>query len=61
MKKKNLMKSLTALVLSVLMVLNLAACGAKPSDGGKDADKDGYTVAIIKPVSYTHLTLPTIA
>lgn len=28
MKKKNLMKSLTALVLSVLMVLSLAACGA---------------------------------
>ena len=26
MKKKNLMKSLTALVLSVLMVLSLAAC-----------------------------------
>ena len=42
MKKKNLMKSLTALVLSVLMVLSLAACGAKPSDGGKDEDKDGY-------------------
>ena len=47
MKKKNLMKSLTALVLSVLMVLSLAACSAKPSDGGKDEDKDGYTVAII--------------
>ena len=51
MKKKNLMKSLTALVLSVLMVLSLAACGAKPSDGGKDEDKDGYTVAIIKHAS----------
>lgn len=45
MKKKNLMKSLTALVLSVLMVLSLAACGAKPSDGDKDEDKDGYTAA----------------
>ncbi|MFR6087293.1 MAG: ABC transporter substrate-binding protein [Oscillospiraceae bacterium] len=55
MKKKNLMKSLTALVLSVLMVLNLAACGAKPSDGGKDADKDGYTVAIIKQMDHASL------
>ena len=52
MKKKNLMKSLTALVLSVLMVLSLAACGAKPSDGGKDEDKDGYTVAIIKQMDH---------
>ena len=38
MKKKNLMKSLTALALSVLMVLSLAACGAKPSDGDHQAD-----------------------
>ena len=55
MKKKNLMKSLTALVLSVLMVLSLAACGAKPSDGGKDEDKDGYTVAIIKQMDHASL------
>ena len=55
MKKKNLMKSLTALVLSVLMVLSLAACGAEPSDGGKDADKDGYTVAIIKQMDHASL------
>ena len=55
MKKKNLMKSLTALVLSVLMVLRLAACGAKPSDGGKDEDKDGYTVAIIKQMDHASL------
>ena len=54
-KKKNLMKSLTALVLSVLMVLSLAACGAKPSDGGKDEDKDGYTVAIIKQMDHASL------
>ena len=53
MKKKNLMKSLTALALSVLMVLSLAACGAKPSDGGKD--KDGYTVAIIKQMDHASL------
>ena len=55
MKKKNLMKSLTALALSVLMVLSLAACGAKPSDGGKDEDKDGYTVAIIKQMDHASL------
>ena len=55
MKKKNLMNSLTALVLSVLMVLSLAACGAKPSDGGKDEDKDGYTVAIIKQMDHASL------
>lgn len=55
MKKKNLMKSLTALVLSVLMVLSLAACGAEPSDGGKDEDKDGYTVAIIKQMDHASL------
>lgn len=55
MKKKNLMKSLVALVLSVLMVLSLAACGAKPSDGGKDEDKDGYTVAIIKQMDHASL------
>ena len=55
MKKKNLMKSLTALVLSVLMVLSLAACGAKPSDGGKDEDKEGYTVAIIKQMDHASL------
>ena len=46
---------LTALVLSVLMVLSLAACGAKPSDGGKDEDKDGYTVAIIKQMDHASL------
>ena len=55
MKKKNLMKSLTALALSMLMVLSLAACGAKPSDGGKDEDKDGYTVAIIKQMDHASL------
>ena len=55
MKKKNLMKSLTALALSVLVVLSLAACGAKPSDGGKDEDKDGYTVAIIKQMDHASL------
>ena len=55
MKKKSLMKSLTALVLSVLMVLSLAACGAKPSDGGKNGDKDGYTVAIIKQMDHASL------
>ena len=55
MKKKNLMKSLVALVLSVLMVLSLAACGAKPSDGDKDEDKDGYTVAIIKQMDHASL------
>ena len=55
MKKKNLMKSLTVLVLSVLMVLSLAACGAKPSDGSKDEDKDGYTVAIIKQMDHASL------
>ena len=52
MKKKNLMKSLTALVLSVLMVLSLAACSANHSDGGKDEDKDGYNVDIIKTIDH---------
>lgn len=41
MKKKNLMKSLTALVLSVLMVLS-GRLRRQASDGGKDEDKDGY-------------------
>ena len=37
------------------MALTLAACGAKPSDGGRDEDKDGYTVAIIKQMDHASL------
>ena len=49
------MKKITALMLSSAMMLSLAACGAKPSDGGKDEDKDGYTVAIIKQMDHASL------
>ena len=49
------MKKFLALTLSLAMALSLAACGAKPSDGGKDEDKDGYTVAIIKQMDHASL------
>ena len=51
------MKKLTTALLTALLLLNLAACGEKEPDD----TSSGYDDSLIsEPVSYTHLTLPTI-
>ena len=53
------MKKFLALVLSLCLVLSLAACGGKTADD--DTAEGSKTGGTIQAVSYTHLTLPTIA
>ena len=50
-----MMKKILGLVLAGAMVLSMAACGNDGASGS--ASGDGSQAA----VSYTHLTLPTIA
>ena len=67
--KKNL-KHLLALCLTLALVFSLAACGQKADETPNDAQNDqqteqeeftpaSYSIAALKAVSYTHLTLPT--
>ena len=57
------MKKLLCLLLTLAMTLSLAACGSKADDKTPEEDNPTQAETNIadKPVSYTHLTLPTKA
>lgn len=58
--KKNMMKKISALALSMAMGLSLAACGPKdtPAPSSSDAskpDQDGYKVAIVRQLDHASM------
>lgn len=57
-KKNNSIKKCIALILSLLLVLSLAACGSDSGDGGS-ADSDALKIGILKFGEFTALTNAT--
>lgn len=58
-KKNNSMKKCIALILSLLLVLSLAACGGSDSGDGDSADSDALKIGILKFGEFTALTNAT--
>lgn len=58
-KKNNSIKKCIALILSLLLVLSLAACGGSDSGDGGSADSDALKIGILKFGEFTALTNAT--